>query len=119
MRQLTLPGMGEAFGLPLLSKPRYTEGKKLIFKGRWYLKIVSPVYTPRNKIIAILGENLKRSSKVSYSHTYIESMADIIILMGKHKEPVIFYNSIQRKLYVSVGMDTDFAKLYEVIEGSM
>lgn len=118
LEQLPLPGMGGAFELPLLSRPKYERGRKLTRKARWIIKIISPTGIPRNAWIEEISYHLKLSQDVSYSHTYIESMADIIIQIDSGTTVRTFYNLINKKLYVSIGWETDLVKLYQDIESS-
>ncbi len=118
LEQLTLPGMGGAFELPPLSRAKYTNGKKLTKKARWHLKILAATGVPRNELIHAINDDLKKSEKVSYSHTYIESMADVVIAIDSGKTIRTFYNVIKRQLYVTIGMDDYLGELYESIESS-
>ena len=89
-----------------------------MYKARWQLKIISPTGVPRNALIQEINKYLNESKKVSYSHTYIEALADILILVDSGKGIRTFYNLINKKLYVNVSPECDLTKLYEVIEES-
>lgn len=111
--------MGEAFELPPLSKPKYIDGKKLVKKARWQLKIGTAMPVPRNVIIEYIAEYLKLSNTVSYSHTHLAAMADIEIIVDDGNRISHFYNPILKKLFVNVDPTLeheDLVGLSQIIE---